>query len=412
MSRLPGPIEFSVLSVSALTRYIRRLMDGDPLLSSVRVRGEVSNFKHHSSGHMYFTLKDEYSSVKCVMFRSNSQQLTFRPQNGLRVVAHGYVSVYEREGLYQLYVQELEEDGLGALHRAFQELKARLESLGFFDPSRKRALPLLPRKVGVITSLDGAAIRDILSVSQRRFPNVHLVVAPVPVQGADAPRRIVEALKSIARVSGVDVVIVGRGGGSIEELWAFNDVSVAEAIYASPVPVVSAVGHETDVTIADLVADVRAATPSAAAEVAVPSKAELVSRIRASSVRLVTSVRGRWQGSKGRLELIRRALDPARAIRRLDRRREDVDSLFRAMNSSLRGKIERLRARFEVGSGRLMALSPTAVLTRGYVICLRADSRVPVKSSREIETGDDLTLVFGDGEIDCKALGKKVVKGE
>ncbi|MGO4375308.1 exodeoxyribonuclease VII large subunit, partial [Paenibacillus sp. MCAF20] len=259
-----------VYSVKELNRYIRMKMDSDTLLSDVWLRGEISNFTHHSSGHMYFTLKDSDSRLKSVMFASHNQRLPFIPREGSKVLARGNVSVYERDGNYQFYVTAMQPDGIGSLYLAYEQLKAKLEGEGLFAESRKRALPFLPRAIGVITSPTGAAVRDIITTLERRFPSIPVYIYPVLVQGTQAAPSIVKAIEAMNRFGETDVLIIGRGGGSLEELWAFNEESVARSIASSRIPVISAVGHETDFTIADFVADLRAATPTAAAELAVP----------------------------------------------------------------------------------------------------------------------------------------------
>ena len=262
-----------IFTVSEVNSIIKNLLDGNEVLRQVYVRGEISNFKYHNmSGHMYFTLKDEMSQIRCVMFKSSNMLLPFMPENGMKVIAFGFVSVFARDGQYQLYVEDLEPDGIGALHIAFEKLKMRLEQEGLFAQERKRPLPFLPRKIGLVTSPTGAAIRDLLTVIRRRFPNVNIVIAPVLVQGKGAADDICSAISLLNSLNDIDVIIVGRGGGSIEELWAFNEEKVARAISNSKIPVISAVGHETDYTIADFVADKRAPTPSAAGEIVVPEK--------------------------------------------------------------------------------------------------------------------------------------------
>jgi len=395
-----------VLWVWQLTRYLKEMMDSDPFLTTVWVRGEVSNFKHHSSGHMYFTLKDERSSLRCVMFRAKNERLRFAPQDGERVVASGYVSIYERDGSYQLYVEDMRPDGLGALHQAFLRLKEKLEKDGLFDPARKRRVPLLPRKVGVITSLTGAAIRDIVTVARRRMPNVHLVIAPVLVQGDEAPPQLCRALDLMNRVDGVEVIIIGRGGGSLEELWAFNDENLARRIFASRVPVISAVGHETDVTIADLVADLRAPTPSAAAELAVPDRAELEAALAARRARLKAALR--LQVGRARQRLLRLVGAPvlARPRDRVYQARQRVDDLTRRLGLAASRVGERKRARHATLAARLQALSPLAVLGRGYSICRRIEDGRVVMSVEAAAAGDGVGVVVRDGELLCEVRGK------
>ena len=303
-----GPLgERPVLTVSELTQAVKETLELDARFQNILVRGEISNFKHHTSGHMYFTLKDEKSRLKCVMFRSHNARLRFRPEDGLKVIAGGRLGVYEVAGEYQLYVEELYPEGLGALHLAFEQLKAKLQAEGLFDPARKRPLPGLPRTVGIVTSPTGAAIRDMVSVLRRRFPNVNILLAPAIVQGDAGPPSVIRALELLNWRDDVDVIIVGRGGGSLEELWTFNDEGVARAIAASRIPVISAVGHETDFTIADFVADRRAPTPSAAAEIAVPERAKLLQDVRDQEERLRLAIQKRIRQLRESLGILREA---------------------------------------------------------------------------------------------------------
>ncbi|MEW6523131.1 MAG: exodeoxyribonuclease VII large subunit [Bacillota bacterium] len=400
-----------VFSVSQLTQFIKDLLWNEPVLREVAVRGEISNFKRHTSGHLYFTLKDQSSSLRSVMFRSHAASLAFRPHDGLKVIAAGHITVYERDGAYQLYVRSLEPDGLGSLYLALEQLKKKLEQEGLFDPGRKRALPRLPRRVGVVTSLQGAAVRDIITVSRRRFPNLPLVIVDVAVQGAEAPERICQGLELVARVPEVDVVIVGRGGGSVEELWAFNDETVVRAVAACPVPVVSAVGHETDFTLADFAADVRAPTPSAAAELVVPDRAVLersieqaAGRLRLALVRRTELARARWK----------RAVDsPAmrRPQDRLHQLEQRVDELTRRLGVAAARRVEQARGRSERLSARLDALSPLAVLARGYSVCLDSTGAV-IRSIGHVVAGEELEVLVADGSIGAAVTGTRARPAE
>lgn len=390
-----------ILTVSELTRYIKKLVDGDAVLNHLWVRGEISNFKHHYSGHMYFTLKDEGSSLKCVMFRSRNENLRFRPEDGLRAIAGGSVSVYERDGAYQLYVEELQPDGLGALNLAFQQLKEKLAREGLFDPVRKRPVPRLPRKVGVVTSPTGAAVRDIINVTRRRFPNVHLVIAPVLVQGEEAPADIARGIRALQAVDGVDVMIVGRGGGSLEELWAFNDERVARAIHACRVPVISAVGHETDFTIADFAADLRAPTPSAAAELAVPDKAAELRALENLTARLHLGLRRRWERERHRLKSALESPVLRRPRDRIDQQRQRLDDLTRALLRGVNLALRQKAGRRDLLAAKLDALSPLAVLGRGYSVCrLLPDGRV-LRKATDVAPGDRVNVMLYQGELRC-----------
>lgn len=395
--------EPKILTVGELTSYLRGLLDGDPFLADVWVRGEISNFRHHTpSGHMYFTLKDAATQIRAVMFRGDNLGLAFRPAGGLKVIARGRVSVYERDGQYQLYVRELQPDGLGSLYLAFEQLKQKLAAEGLFDASRKRALPLVPRGIGVVTSLTGAALRDIITVTRRRFPNMAIIISPAQVQGTGAPADIIRALDLLDARDDVDVILLARGGGSLEELWAFNDESLARAIRACRHPVVSGVGHETDITIADLVADCRAATPSNAAEVAVPEKAELAHRLGTLRGRLERGTRIAISERARRLEAARRAAVLLYPERALDPRRQRVDDLSEKLAAAGRNRVTSLALRRDALTGRLHALSPLAVLGRGYALCRRrADGRL-VRSVTGVSSGEALEVQVEDGLIDCE----------
>lgn len=365
-----------ILSVRALTLYIKGRLESDPELAAVWVRGELSGCKiYPGSGHMYFTLKDESASIAGVMWRSEVQRLRFRPQDGQQVLVWGSIGVYEAGGRYQLYARELEPAGVGALYLQLEELKRKLAAEGLFDPARKRPLPFLPRKVGVVTSPAGAAIRDIITVARRRWPGVHIVLAPAVVQGAEAPPSIVAALGLVAQVPGVDVVICGRGGGSLEELWAFNDEKVVRAIAACPIPVISAVGHETDTTLADFAADRRAATPSNAAELAVPEAAALRLMLADDRLRLAQALRRRIQFERGRIDGLLRRATLARPQARVAQGRQRVDELSHRLGLAVRRRLEREQGRLARAATALEAMSPLAVLGRGYAIAFK-DGRV------------------------------------
>ncbi len=391
-----------VYSVSELTRVIKELLEGDPRLARVYVKGEISNFKHHSSGHMYFTLKDERSRLKCVMFRARNQELRFRPEDGLTVVAGGTIGVYEVSGEYQLYVEELFPAGLGALWLAFEQLKQKLAAEGLFSPERKRPLPRMPRAVGVVTSPTGAAIRDILSVLRRRWPGVRVVLAPALVQGEGSAESVVAAIQRLNRFGEVDVLIVGRGGGSIEELWTFNDERVARAIAASNIPVISAVGHETDVTIADFVADRRAPTPSAAAEMAVPDRAALREQVLALQQRGLLAIRKRLQAARQRLAYVQRSSALNRPFAQLNRYRQQVDELMHRAQLACRHTLDRRRRDLQALAGKLDSLSPLATMARGYAICRDPNSGAVIRSVQEVRTGQTVGVLLQDGELLCR----------
>lgn len=435
-----------IYSIKEINRYIRMKLESDGLLGDVWLRGEISNYTHHSSGHMYFTLKDKDSRLKCIMFASHNQKLPFIPREGTKVMARGNVSVYERDGAYQFYVTGMQPDGIGSLYLAFEQLKQKLESEGLFDPARKRPLPRLPKAIGVVTSPTGAAVRDVLITLQRRFPNVPVTLVPVLVQGPQAAPSIVKAIETLNRLNEVDVLIVGRGGGSLEELWAFNEEIVARSIAASLIPVISAVGHETDYTIADFVADLRAATPTAAAELAVPHIAELHQELNHLTARLRQSLQNNVRVRKERLQRIRRSpffLHPRRYLleqaERLDRLGERLrgrisrqaernrDRLLRLkvglagghpgakvqyaakrrvdasrrLESAMAGIFKEQNRRLAGSIRQLDALSPLKVMARGYSLAYDEQERRLIRSIEDVQPGDLIKLRLADGRLDC-----------
>lgn len=400
-----------IVSVRALTMYLKRLIEGDQNLGALWVRGEISNWKVHTSGHCYFTLKDDAAQIRCVMFRSQAARLRFRPDQGMKVICAGAVSIYERDGTYQLYVEEMEPEGIGALHLAFEQLKQKLAAEGLFDDRRKRPLPLLPRKVGLVTSPTGAAVRDLITVARRRFPNLHLILAPALVQGPAAPASLMAALGRLSRVPGVDVIIIGRGGGSLEELWAFNDERLARAIAACPVPVVSAVGHETDFTIADFVADLRAPTPSAAAELVVPVKAELRAALQGAEQRLAGALRGWLARKRQRLEALSGRPALRRPLDRIRQERQRLDGLSRRLLRATQEGVRRQRSLVAHLAGRLDALSPLGVLQRGYAIALDAGGRV-LREAAAAAPGDRIGIVLHRGRLRAIVEGTEAAQDE
>lgn len=441
-----------IYSIKEINRYIKMKLESDNLLGDVWLRGEISNFTHHSSGHMYFTLKDKDSRLKCIMFASHNQRLPFIPREGTKVMARGNVSVYERDGNYQFYVTAMQPDGIGSLYLAYEQLKTKLETEGLFAESRKRPIPRFPKGIGVITSPTGAAVRDIIITLQRRHPSVPIYVFPVLVQGTQAAPSIVKAIDSMNRFGEVDVLIVGRGGGSLEELWAFNEELVARSIAASQIPVISAVGHETDFTIADFVADLRAATPTAAAELAVPHVAELQQQLVRQRQRLEQSLRMMVQGRKERLERVRRSpffihprrylLDQAQRLDRLQERLQqrtvrlaergkarldrlhsqlsghhpgeqaafaakrlqgDMKRLEQAMQSSLKER----RLQLHSAIRQLDALSPLKVMARGYSLVYDEQEKRLIKSIADVQPGDLVRVKVADGQLDCHVWSMK-----
>ncbi|ULL15457.1 exodeoxyribonuclease VII large subunit [Paenibacillus sp. H1-7] len=437
----------TVFSIKELNRYIKMRLESDNVLQNVWVRGEISNFTHHSSGHMYFTLKDSDSRLKSIMFASHNQRLGFIPREGTKVLACGNISVYERDGQYQFYVTQMQPDGIGSLYLAFEQLKKKLDSEGLFAVSRKKTIPRFPRAIGVITSPTGAAVRDIMITLQRRHPNVPVLLYPVLVQGTQAAPSIVKAIQAMNERNEVDVLIVGRGGGSLEELWAFNEEAVARAMFASAIPIISAVGHETDFTIADFVADLRAATPTAAAELAVPHHLELKQQLSYLRQQLQAGLTNQLQRSRDRLKRTQRSpvlLNPRRQLlvqpmERLDRTKEQLAFQLRRKVAKLQEKRMRLdkhlsafnpkeqtiyaRKRLDAAGRQLQqamqqqrrskqqqlasmirhldALSPLKIMQRGYSLVYDETERQLIKSIHQIQIGDVVKVRLADGQVDC-----------
>ena len=388
------------LTVSELNARIKGLIESDPALGSVCVRGELSNYKIYPSGHHYFTLKDAESSLRCVMFRSAASKLRFRPESGMGVTVCGRVSVYPRDGAYQLYCEELIPEGAGDLQLAYEQLKERLRREGLFDPAHKKPIPRYPERIAVITSSAGAAVHDIIRVLRKRWSVAKVLLLPVRVQGVEAPPEIVGAIRYANRHRLADLIITGRGGGSIEDLWAFNDERVARAIYESELPVISAVGHEPDVTIADFVADLRAATPSNAAELAVPDMSELREALSAARARLDQAVNRRLSERRKGLEELasRRVMQSPTGF--IDQRRLELDSIRLRLDAAATARLGRERQEFSRLAAKLDALSPLKVLGRGYSIALDAGGRA-VKDAGRLSPGERLELRFSKGSASC-----------
>lgn len=386
------------LKVFELNTYIKRIFAGDMILSNIQVEGEISNFKHHYSGHMYFSLKDDKSKIRCVMFKGDNELLNIKLEDGLKIVASGYVSVYDREGDYQLYIRSIKETGLGDLYKAFEELKKKLENEGLFDQKYKKQLPFMPSKIGIVTSSTGAAIRDIITIIKRRFPPCKLVIYPTLVQGPNAPKEISEGLKFLDSMEDVDLIITGRGGGSIEELWAFNDEALARTIFNLKTPVISAVGHETDFTIADFVADLRAPTPSAGAEVAVPDMEYLLHILSTKYNRLISNFYGWNKNHTRELESLERNLRFNNPINRLKDKKQEIDSIFKDMNHLFEKKLFGEHKFLSKMENRLKLHDPRVYLEKGYGILLN-DKEELVKSVEDISPNDKLSIVMKDGSI-------------
>lgn len=442
----------NVLSIKDLNKYIRMKLDSDSLLSDVWIRGEISNFTHHSSGHMYFTLKDESSRIRAIMFGSHNQKLPFIPKEGSRVIARGNVTVYERDGQYQFYATHMQPDGIGSLYLAFEQLKKKLEAEGLFASERKRITPTYPKTIGVITSPTGAAVRDIIITLKRRYPQANIVLYPVLVQGKGAAPSIVKAIEALNSMGEADVIIVGRGGGSLEELWAFNEEMVARAIFKSSIPIISAVGHETDFTIADFVADLRAATPTAAAELAVPQIEEIKATLQLRERQLQHSLKQRVQQGRERLAALQRSpvlVHPRRTLQqhteRLDRLQLQLTRSIRSgikLNKEQKARIHHSLLRFnpteqvssakknreksqrqlnqamisilkvhqtQLGSAirQLDALSPLKVMSRGYSLVYDEQEKRLIKSISDVQLGDLVKIRVNDGQFDCQVWAMK-----
>ncbi len=392
-----------IISVSALNRYVKSILDSDSNIQSVYIKGQISNFKnHYQTGHFYFSLKDEKAQVRAVMFRSANQKLRFAPENDMSVIVRARVSIYEAGGDYQVYVDDMQPDGIGALAIAFEQLKKRLEAEGLFSPEHKKAIPSYPRKVGVITSESGAAVRDIINIISRRYPPAEIVLYPVAVQGSTAAEQIARAIEYFNKTKAADVLIAGRGGGSIEDLWAFNEEAVARAVYASEIPVISAVGHETDYTICDYVSDLRAPTPSAAAELAVPDIRELRNIFATYGQMIYSGVSSRLDELRRKTESLRIRLvskSPASAVENLMLR---LDRVSASMDSAFEKELNSKRTQLGILAERLSQSDPLKILSKGYGMVTR-DGEV-ITDSESLKSGDIIRLRLYNGEKDCEVL--------
>lgn len=392
-------METRIATVSQINGYLKKIIDNNIILNDIWIKGEISNFKLHYSGHMYITLKDEGGVLKAVMFKSAASHLDFMPEDGMKVLARGRISVYEAGGSYQLYINEMIPDGIGALYAAYEQLKKRLGEEGLFDEEHKKPIPQYPEKVGVITATTGAAVRDIINVITRRYPHAEIIIYPSLVQGDGAAANIVEGIKYFNRTEIVDTLIVGRGGGSIEDLWAFNEEIVARAIYESKIPIISAVGHETDFTIADFVADLRAPTPSAAAEIAVPSQVEIISRISMLEQRMKKRMMLEMENRRLVLESLH--------LRDLREKIGDyyvsLDNITKQLQNVFRMKVMEKREKLSGNCAKLDALSPLRVMARGYAIASDNEGTV-VKSAEHLKSGDEFDLRFFDGQKRCSVI--------
>lgn len=438
------------LTVTALTKYIKRKFDTDPHLQIIWLRGEISNFKHHSRGHMYLTIKDEYSQVRAVMFAGNNRYLKFVPENGMRVLIKGKIGVYEPQGQYQLYIQQMQPDGIGALYLAFEQLKEKLHKLGYFEESIKKQLPKYPKHIGVITSPTGAAVRDIITTIKRRYPIVETTVIPVLVQGQAAADSIKRAIEYANKLAAFDVLIVGRGGGSIEELWSFNEEIVAQAIFHSEIPIISAVGHETDVTISDYIADLRAPTPTGAAELAVPSQVELMDKIQGFKRSLTKIMTQNITQAETHLNRMKRAYafrypeqlvvqkeqeldklvervekgfnqvtaDKQRSLRVIEQRllnqhprelleqmKKELKQITKQQRNAMKQIVERKSVTFANMIDKLSLLNPLETMKRGYAIPYAANGQI-IRSIAAVDSNEDISVQLADGLLDCRITEK------
>lgn len=395
-----------VLSITQLNEYIRGRMDTDPLLTQVAVRGEISNYKLYPSGHHYFTLKDESSALKCVMFKGNAIRLRFRPENGMKIIAMGRVTVFPRDGAYQLYCAAMAMDGIGDLYAAFEQLKKKLEAQGLFDPTHKKPLPKYPGTIGIITSSAGAAVHDMLRILRKRYPLTRVRLLPVRVQGAEAPEEIAAAIGYANHYKLADLLIVGRGGGSIEDLWAFNDERVAQAIYASNIPVISAVGHEPDVTISDFVSDLRAATPSNAAELAVPDQDALRQNLDAMSTAMAVALNRQLKAARQHLNTLAQSPVLRNPTGYIQQQGKGLELLKNRLISAQNQAINQKKQRYIAAVSKLDAMSPLKVLTRGYSMAQTSAGEV-LRSVHQVELGERVSIRLTDGILSATVMDKK-----
>ena len=393
----------TVYSVNELNSYVKRILDNDENLKHIFVTGEISNYKAHYSGHLYMTIKDESASVKAVMFAGNASRLRFRPENGMKVLIFGTVSLFPRDGSYQLYISDMQPDGMGALSVAFEQLKKKLAAEGLFSDSHKKPIPQFPKRIGVITSETGAAVQDIFNVLSRRFPVAEVVLRPTQVQGDGAAQDIAKAIYLFNEYNAADVLIVGRGGGSIEDLWAFNEEVVARAVFASEIPVISAVGHETDYTICDFVADLRAPTPSAAAELAVPDKLELKSELISYKQHILNLTKNKLDRERSKLLAIEKSGALRDPVTKLNENRRELLYLSERITNLTVSAVDSSKMKYAALAGKLNALSPLGVISRGYALA-EHDGKV-VTMVKDVEVNDDISVRLSDGMLKAKIIG-------
>jgi len=403
-------IEPIIYTVSKINKYIKLLFESDDNLQNVWIIGEISNFKLHSSGHMYFVLKDQESQIKCVMFRESNLSLSFAPRDGMKVKLLGDIRIYERRGEYQIYVKKIVESGRGELYLAFERLKEKLREEGYFSEEIKKKLPLLPQRIAVITSPTGAAIRDIITISLRRFPNISILIVPSLVQGTTAAKEIAQKIFFLNKYfTDLDFIIIGRGGGSLEELWAFNEEILARSIYNSKIPIVSAVGHETDFTISDFVADLRAPTPSAAAEMTIPDKNSLASNIILLNSKLRRAMKRNFELKAETLNSLTNEIKYQGPENRINQYYQYIDEFSIRLDSSIKHKVKICMERIKKDSQRLQSLSPLAVIERGYSICRKLPHLEIIKKLKQIEVGNEIEVIISDGKISGKVNKKEAI---
>lgn len=387
-----------IYTVSEINKYIKMIFDKDVYLNNITIQGEITNFKAHYTGHLYFTLKDDTSTIKCIMFKSFASLIKFKPSDGMKVVITGQISVFERDGAYQIYCRTMTPEGLGELYLAYEQLKDKLNKEGLFDSSYKKKIPYLPNRVGVITSKTGAVVRDIINVTTRRYPNVNLLIYPAAVQGVNVAQTVIEGLDTFNRLNNVDVIIIARGGGSFEDLFGFNDENLARKIFESKIPVISAVGHETDFTICDFVSDLRAPTPSAAAELVYPQYSDIVKKIAIDKNRIIIGIQNYIIRKREYVKRIKAAKLEKVPLDIINKYRMIIDGTIRKSEGSIRLRIEKYKSKCMQTISKLDALSPLKTLTRGYSVVENKEGKV-IKSVKDVKKDDKLNLTLTDGKI-------------
>ena len=393
-------MESNVYSVSQINRYIKMLIDKDAYLNNITVRGEITNFKAHYTGHFYFTLKDETSTIKCVMFKSMASLVKFKPADGMKVVITGQVSLFERDGTYQIYCKTMVPEGVGELYLAYEQLKEKLAKEGLFDVKYKKKIPFLPNKVGVITSKTGAVVRDIINVSTRRYPNVNLCIFPAAVQGVNVASTVIDGIETFNRLNNVDVIIIARGGGSFEDLFGFNDESLARKIFESNIPIVSAVGHETDFTICDFVSDLRAPTPSAAAELVYPRYSDIISKISVNENRVLIATKNYLIRKREYVKRIMASKLEKVPLDMINKYKMEIDKSIAISENAMCLKLEKYKSKSSNLISKLDALSPLKTLSRGYSVVENENHKV-IKSKNDVEVGNNISITFSDGKINA-----------